>query len=80
MLPSNFCNRGLIIMLFSSGYVPVCVHCPFSCHWAPLKRACTSLQVLRYSDKNPQSLLLAQHSQPSQPFLGGEVLQTLNHL
>ena len=39
-----------------------------------------SCQVFVHIDKMPLSLLQAEQSQLSQPFLTGEMLQSLNHL
>ena len=60
----------------------LCSSCPFSCHWTPLKRVwphpvTPAIQMFINSDK--PSLLQAEQSQVSQPFLVQEMLQAPHH-
>lgn len=65
----------------------VCAPCCLSCHWAPLRRLwlCLLIPPITYSDTatwypRRLSLLQAEESQNSQPFLLQQMFQSLNHL
>lgn len=66
--------------------VSVCTPCLLSCHWAPLMEPGSilfakllSVVYGHWRDLSESSLLKADQSQFSQPFLEGGVLQSLHH-
>lgn len=80
----NLCVvKKCFLMLGGITCVPVCAHCLFSWHWAPLGRAGLHLHctlpsgIYRHWDPPKPHLCWTEQSQLPQPFLVGEGLQFL---